>query len=192
MTTLNPPDNYIFSGTLESGFTYQLTDENLMIQDVDGNQVYEADYADLKSVRRLGRRVTIEHHDRGKVDLITKTPQDALAIERLIRNRLDSKRAFWQIHGGALVAGGAVVFCCCIAGIAVLWMSGDLGDPCKSVPDAKLHDIEAKLDADLHLRNGQAIDAYRTSIKGGDELWFIAADIEGPGFEGDDDIGVWT
>ena len=192
MTISNPPDRNILSGTLESGFNYQLTDVNVAIRDNDGNRVYEADYADVKSVRRVGRRVTIEHYERGKVDLITNTPYDALEIERLIRSRLDSKRAFWQIHGGALVAGGAVGFCCCIAGFAFLWMTGELGDPCKSVSDAKLHEIEERLDAGLHLRNGQAIDAYRTSIKGGDELWFIAADIEGPGFEGDDDIGVWT
>ena len=194
--TINPPGPVKRTGTLESGYTYTLTDSHITIHDPDGEQVYEAYYGDLKSINQAGRTVTLRHDERGKADFIAATREDAYAIAQTIRVNRAGKRSTWKTNQTFFIVVGAIVLG--ILGLlgvsAVLAWTGwaDNGDSggsarCLNVSGAKLNDIEQGLEPGLSLRNGQAVrsDDY-------EQVYMIAADIQGPGLEGSDDVGVWS
>ena len=59
---------------------------------------------------------------------------------------------------------------------------------CEAVSDDLLAAIGSGLDGGgLTLREGQAVRSEER-----EEVWFVAADIEGPGLEGTSDIAVWA
>lgn len=58
--------------------------------------------------------------------------------------------------------------------------------PCRAVPRALVGAIAARLTEQETLRNAQAV---RSVTKG---VWFVSAEIDGPGLEGDGEIGTWA
>lgn len=84
-------------------------------------------------------------------------------------------------------AGDVVVSTFALAFLAVT--SASAQDRCQSVPDGKLQDIKSGLtvDGEGSISDGAAVrsDAF-------ERLYFIAAEIDGPGLEGSGDIGVWA
>ena len=59
---------------------------------------------------------------------------------------------------------------------------------CEQVPDATLAQISESLTVD----GGSIRAAYQVRSKLYNNIYMVAADIEGPGFEGPDQIGVWA
>jgi hypothetical protein len=60
-------------------------------------------------------------------------------------------------------------------------------DRCEEVPRALVNTIAGRLTAQERLRNARA-------VKSGDfkSVWFISAEIDGPGLDGDGEIGTWA
>ena len=58
---------------------------------------------------------------------------------------------------------------------------------CTDVPRALVHRIASRLTAEETLRNAHAV---RARDRAG--VWFISAEIDGPGLEGARDIGTWA
>ena len=59
---------------------------------------------------------------------------------------------------------------------------------CEQVPEATLKQISDSLTVD----GGSIRSAYQVRSKLYNNIYMVAADIEGPGFEGPDQIGVWA
>lgn len=107
------------TGTLATGNHYELTDSKVRIFDPDRKLLFEADYADLKSVRRSSQTVILEHDERGRVDLLATSTADASLIEGTITanrmgNRPVSTRSAlpWIIVAGLavlLIGAGALL-----------------------------------------------------------------------------------
>ena len=58
--------------------------------------------------------------------------------------------------------------------------------PCKTAPRALVRVIAARLTEHETLRHAQAV---RSGTK---RVWFVSAEIDGPGLEGDGEIGTWA
>jgi hypothetical protein len=58
--------------------------------------------------------------------------------------------------------------------------------PCKAAPRALVNAIAARLTERETLRNAQAV---RSGTK---RVWFVSAEIDGPGLEGGGEIGTWA
>jgi len=61
-----------------------------------------------------------------------------------------------------------------------------LSSSCKAAPRALVNAIAARLTQRETLQNAQAV---RSPTK---RVWFVSAEIDGPGLEGDGEIGTWA
>lgn len=63
-----------------------------------------------------------------------------------------------------------------------------LDSRCEPVPDQILQNLAVGLvDRDTSLRAGQAVRS-----RDHPKMWFVAADLQGPGLEGENEIGIWA
>ncbi len=99
-----------------------------------------------------------------------------------------SRRAWLAL---AAAGGLAVLGCMAIAAVVVFLNFGDddssAASACRAVSAGKLDAIAAGLEPGLSLRNGQAVrsDDY-------EDVWMIAADLQGPGLDGGHEVAVWA
>ena len=62
-------------------------------------------------------------------------------------------------------------------------------DRCEQVPRALVNTIAGRLTAQERLRNARAV---KSSDFKSVSVWFISAEIDGPGLDGDGEIGTWA
>ena len=62
----------------------------------------------------------------------------------------------------------------------------DAGDRCESVDSEFVRKLESGLEPGLSLSHVQAVRSERFL------RWYVAADIDGPGLEGNDEVGTWV